>query len=116
MDNAIRQRLPDRSPLAAQAREAPPALDRRRLPGIAGFAKGLQHDLDAVTTGLTLSWGSGPFEGRVNHIKVVKRQMFGRAGLPCSAARPAHRPDLAVVRIFSKLRPDPGFDRGCSWV
>jgi hypothetical protein len=52
------------------------------LPGIASFAKGLQQDLDAVTNGLTMNWSSGPVEGRVNHIKMVKRQMFGRAGLP----------------------------------
>jgi transposase len=32
--------------------------------------------------GLTSRWNSGPVEGRVNHIKVIKRQMFGRAGLP----------------------------------
>jgi len=52
------------------------------LPGIASFAKGLEHDLDAVTNGLTMNWSSGPVEGRVNHIKMVMRQMFGRAGLP----------------------------------
>jgi transposase len=52
------------------------------LPGIAPFAKGLEHDLDAVTNGLTMSWSSGPVEARVNHIKMVKRQTFGRAGLP----------------------------------
>jgi len=52
------------------------------LPGIASFAKGLEHDLDAVTNGLTMPWSSGPVEGRVNHIKMIKRQMFGRAGLP----------------------------------
>ena len=52
------------------------------LPGIASFAKGLEQDLDAVTNGLTMPWNSGPVEGRVNHIKMVKRQMFGRAGLP----------------------------------
>ncbi len=52
------------------------------LPGIASFAKGLEQDLDAVTSGLTLHWSSGPVEGRVNHIKMIKRQMFGRAGLP----------------------------------
>jgi glucoamylase len=38
--------------------------------------------LDAVTNGLTMPWSSGPVEGRVNHIKMIKRQMFGRAGLP----------------------------------
>ena len=52
------------------------------LPGISSFAKGLEQDLDAVTQGLTTHWNSGPVEGRVNHIKMIKRQMFGRAGLP----------------------------------
>ena len=52
------------------------------LPGISSFAKGLEQDLEAVTNGLTMPWSSGPVEGRVNHIiKMVKRQMFGRAGL-----------------------------------
>ena len=36
------------------------------LPGIASFAKGLEHDLDAVTNGRTMPWSSGPVEGRVN--------------------------------------------------
>jgi hypothetical protein len=52
------------------------------LPGISSFARGLKQDLDAVTNGLTMPWSSGPVEGRVNHIKMIKRQMFGRAGLP----------------------------------
>jgi transposase len=52
------------------------------LPGLSSFAKGLEQDLDAVTAGLTSQWNSGPVEGRVNHIKMIKRQMFGRAGLP----------------------------------
>jgi transposase len=52
------------------------------LPGISSFATGLEQDLDAVTQGLTTRWNSGPVEGRVNHIKMIKRQMFGRAGLP----------------------------------
>ena len=52
------------------------------LPGLSSFAKGLEQDLDAVTQGLTTHWNSGPVEGRVNHIKMIKRQMFGRAGLP----------------------------------
>jgi len=28
-----------------------------------------------------MNWSSGPVEGRVNH-KMIKRQMYGRAGLP----------------------------------
>jgi transposase len=52
------------------------------LPGLSSFAAGLDGDLDAVTCGLTSRSSSGPIEGRVNHIKMLKRQMFGRAGLP----------------------------------
>lgn len=36
---------------------------------------------DAVTADLTLRWNSGPVEGHVNRIKMLKRQMFGRAKL-----------------------------------
>jgi transposase len=52
------------------------------LPGISSFAKGLEQDLDAVTSGLTMPWSSGAVEGRVNRSKMIKRQMFGRASLP----------------------------------
>jgi transposase len=49
------------------------------LPGLRSFATGLQRDLAAVTAGLTLPWNSGAVEGQVNRIKMIKRQMFGRA-------------------------------------
>jgi len=52
------------------------------LPGISSFATGLNSDFDAVTAGLTTDWNSGPVEGAVNRIKMLKRQMFGRAGFP----------------------------------
>ncbi|WP_232384415.1 transposase [Actinomadura violacea] len=42
-----------------------------------GFAAGLRRDWDAVKAWLTLS--SGPVEGNVNRIKMIKRQMHGRA-------------------------------------
>jgi transposase len=44
-----------------------------------GFATGLRRDWDAVKAGLTLSYSSGPVEGNVNRIKMIKRQMYGRA-------------------------------------
>jgi transposase len=50
------------------------------LPGISAFARGLETDLAAVIAGLTTQWNSGPVEGNVNRIKMLKRQMFGRAG------------------------------------
>ncbi len=52
------------------------------LPWLHAFATGLEKDWDAVLQGLSTRWNSGPVEGRVNHIKMIKRQMFGRAKLP----------------------------------
>ena len=48
-------------------------------PALRSFANGLRNDLDAVTAGLTLDYSSGAVEGTVNRIKMLKRQMFGRA-------------------------------------
>ncbi|MFI8345298.1 transposase [Streptomyces sp. NPDC085639] len=50
------------------------------LPSLHGFVNGLERDLAAVTAGLTLPWSSGVVEGHVNRIKMIKRQMYGRAG------------------------------------
>ncbi|WP_258054606.1 transposase [Streptomyces sp. Ru71] len=49
------------------------------LPSLHTFANGLERDLAAVTAGLTLPWSSGVVEGHVNRIKMIKRQMYGRA-------------------------------------
>ena len=43
------------------------------------FAVGLRNDLKAVTASLTIEYNSGPVEGQVNRIKMIKRQMFDRA-------------------------------------
>jgi transposase len=48
---------------------------------------GLHRDGEAVVAGLTLKWSSGPVEGQVNRLKMIKRQMFGRASLPVLRAR-----------------------------
>jgi transposase len=60
------------------------------LPGISSFARGLENDLAAVTAGLTTRWNSGPVEGNVNRIKMIKRQMFGRADLDLLRKRILH--------------------------
>ena len=49
------------------------------LPALHSLLTGLRRDLHAVTAGLTLPWNSGAVEGHVNRIKMIKRQMFGRA-------------------------------------
>lgn len=49
------------------------------LPDLHAFVTGLRRDLDAVTAGLSLPHSSGKVEGHVNRIKMIKRQMYGRA-------------------------------------
>lgn len=45
-----------------------------------------------MSAGLTTDWSSGPVEGAVNRIKMLKRQMFGHAGFELLRKRvlPAH--------------------------
>jgi transposase len=49
------------------------------LPALHTFVSGLGQDLDAVVAGLSLPYSSGAVEGHNNKIKMLKRQMFGRA-------------------------------------
>jgi transposase len=67
---------------AANAQESP-------VSELRGFAKGLRTDWAAVTAGLTLPYSSGTVEGHVNRIKMLKRQMYGRA-----------KPDLLRKRVL----------------
>jgi transposase len=48
-------------------------------PALKSFVTGLRADQEAVTNGLSLPWSSGAVEGHVNRIKMLKRQMYGRA-------------------------------------
>jgi transposase len=51
------------------------------------LAKSFQRDSAAVKAGLTLPWSSGPVEGHINRLKMLKRQMFGRARLDLLSRR-----------------------------
>ena len=51
------------------------------LEALRRFATGLYEDHEAVNAGVTLPWSTGPVEGHINRLKMVKRQMFGRARL-----------------------------------
>jgi transposase len=56
------------------------AVDADDLPDLHSFTHGLKRDHAAVVNGLTLPHSSGAVEGNVNRIKMIKRQMYGRAG------------------------------------
>lgn len=49
------------------------------LPALKRFASKLRQDREAVRNALTLYWSQGQVEGQVNRLKLLKRQMYGRA-------------------------------------
>ncbi len=57
------------------------------LPSFVGFTRGIAVDRDAVVAAFTQAWSTGPVEGHVHKIKLLKRQAYGRAGLPQLRAR-----------------------------
>jgi transposase len=76
------------------------ALVRRRMPqeldawigaasesALASFAAGIASDRAAVRAALTQPWSNGQTEGQITKLKLVKRQMYGRAKLDLLEAR-----------------------------
>jgi len=54
------------------------------------FVSGVERDYDAVKEALRLPWSQEVTEGKVNKLKTVKRQMYGRAGFPLLRQRLLH--------------------------
>jgi transposase len=80
----VRQRQPDQ--LATW-------LERATASGLQAFqslANGLRADYAAVKAGVTLAWSTGPVEGQINRLKMLKRQMYGRAGIGLLRQRVLH--------------------------
>jgi transposase len=77
----VRQRQPERLDPWLQ-RATTSAVDAVRR-----FATGLYEDYEAVKAGVTLPWNSGPVEGHINRLKMLKRHMFGRARLDLLSRR-----------------------------
>jgi transposase len=63
------------------------------LEAVRRFTSGLRDDYAAVKAGVTLPWSSGPVEGHINRLKMLKRQMFGRARLDLLSRRFIRAPD-----------------------
>ena len=57
------------------------------LEALRRFATGLSEDYEAVKAGGTLPWSTSPVEGHINRLKMLKRQMFGRARLDLLSRR-----------------------------
>lgn len=54
---------------------------------MSSFARGILRDIDAVRAALTLAWSTGPVEGKINKLKLIKRSMYGRAGIDLLRSR-----------------------------
>ena len=59
-----------------------------QLAAFDSFVTGVQHDQDAVLAGLTLPWSTGPVEGHVNRLKLIKRESgtVVRSSICCGTA------------------------------
>jgi transposase len=57
---------------------------------IAVFAEGLKKEEPAIRAAVALKWSNGQTEGHVNRLKMLKRQMYGRANV-----------DLLRIRLLS---------------
>lgn len=54
---------------------------------IAPLARGVARDVAASRAAITETWSNGQTEGQITRLKLVKRQMYGRAKLDLLAAR-----------------------------
>jgi transposase len=52
------------------------------IPELVGFALGIRRDEQAVQASMEMKWSQGQVEGQVNRVKMIKRQMYGRASFP----------------------------------
>jgi transposase len=54
---------------------------------LASFATGIRADRNAVAAAILQPWSNGQTEGQITKLKLIKRQMYGRAKLDLLRAR-----------------------------
>lgn len=64
-----------------------PWIDKARSTLVASFANGVAKDEPAVRAAISSAWSNGQAEGQITKLKLVKRQMYGRAKLDLLQAR-----------------------------
>jgi transposase len=67
--------------------ELEPWINQSRGSLIASFATGIANDKAAVHAAIVLPWSNGQVEAQITKLKLVKRQMYGRAKLDLLQAR-----------------------------
>ena len=72
-------------------------IEEARQTPLRSFANGLSNDWNAVKGAIVEPWSNGQTEGQITKLKLVKRQMYGRAKLDLLRARlmpPRDQPSL----------------------
>jgi transposase len=77
----VRERQGEVLPTWLESAEQSPVPEMRR------FAAGIRQDYAAVAAALEYEWSNGQVEGQINRLKLIKRQMYGRAKLDVLKAR-----------------------------
>ncbi len=67
-----------------------PWLEAAAASELGGFVAGLRQDEAAVHATIGEPWSNGAVEGQVNRLKLIKRSMYGRAGLDLLRQRVLH--------------------------
>ncbi len=64
-----------------------PGLPPQATSLLGSFASGVTKDIAAVHAALVQPWSNGQTEGQITKLKLVKRQMYGRAKIDLLQAR-----------------------------
>lgn len=65
--------------------------ERSGIAELHAFAAGVRRDHAAVVQAIGSPWSQGQVEGQITRLKLVKRQMYGRAGFELLRQRVLHR-------------------------
>ena len=69
------------------SRELAAWIEEPRQTSLRSFANGLSDDWNAVKAAIVEPWSNGQTEGQITKLKLVKRQIYGRANLDLLRAR-----------------------------
>ncbi len=77
------RRVDELDPWLAECRAGP-------VLALRNFGAGLEQEGDAIRAAVTLPWSTGPVEGHINKLKLIKRSAYGRMKLDLLRQRVLH--------------------------
>ena len=78
------------------------ACEKSQITELVNLAKGMRKDYQAVKAALSSAWSNGQTEGQINRLKLLKRQMYGRASFDLLRLRFLHPPPRPASRGWVK--------------